>query len=662
MALLNNADEPTYYIPSKNQDQQVEDHQRKVAKLTSELIEKFPGGSTACNLAFQQWLRSQAKLQSTWKVVVPSKISTNLPHIVVQPDGFLLGSGDISKSDVYDLSLKAPIGSVRSIRIEVASHPSLPNGGPGLTNYEGPIGGFFLSELQAFQNGQRVQFSKAIATNDAEEDAINDAASSNKKAKPKAKDKSAKKNNASAALDGEMSSGWQVLGGHDVVHSAVFHFAQPVDLESGVDLKLLFEKHFACSLGFFRISVSTDESAAPTTLHAKFDSALSQLHTIPAESETLKPFTPDQLSELKQLFLEDCDELGDQAQGLAELRRKPPRGQATLVMRERPAENPRPTNRYHRGEYLQPRETVEPGVPQMLPPLKGEANRLQFAKWLFSPDHPLTARVAANRQWQAFFGNGLVKSLDDFGYQSQSPSNQDLLDFLAIELMRQNWSMKKLHRLIVTSETYQQSSRVTPELSARDPENVLLSRGARFRLEAEIIRDSALKAAGVLSAKMGGPGVYPPQPASVTTEGTYGRVDWKTSEGEDRHRRSIYTFMKRTAPFAMATTFDAPSGEQCLAKRDVSNSPLQALTLLNDQMFYEAAEAMAKAVTAQSEVDSSRIENIFRRCLTRPPQPDEMQQLQQFVNLQRERKVDEAKVWIMLSRAMINLDEAITHP
>src|SRR5262249_11400 len=148
----------------------------------------------------------------------------------------------------------------------------------------------------------------------------------------------------------------------------------------------------------------------------------------------------------------------------------------------------------------------------------------------------------------------------------------------------------------------------------RDPDNVLLARGSRFRLDAEIVRDAALKAAGVLSEKMGGPGVYPPQPASVTTEGTYGKVDWKASEGEDRYRRSLYIFMKRTAPFAMSTTFDAPSGEACLARRDVSNSPLQALTLLNDQMFVEAAEAMAKQVMAESKTDNERLQNVFRRC------------------------------------------------
>jgi len=225
--------------------------------------------------------------------------------------------------------------------------------------------------------------------------------------------------------------------------------------------------------------------------------------------------------------------------------------------------------------------------------------------------------------------------------------------------------MKKLHKLIVMSQTYRQSSRRTsfPTRSeSSELENSLYVIAPRFRLDAEIIRDAALKAAGVLSLKMGGPGVFPPQPASVTTEGTYGKVEWKTSEGEDRYRRSLYTFTKRTAPFAMATTFDAPTGEACLARRDVSNSPLQALTLLNDQMFMEAAQAMAKAVLAESPDDDSRLTNTFRRCLTRPPASDELTMLKTFLQKQRAQKLDGEALWTSVCRAVLNLDEAITHP
>ena len=652
MALLNNADEPTYHIETPEVKARQDANVVKIEQLERSLPSKFPGGTAAMESRFANWIAEESKAASKWQIILPTAMKTTMPHLEEQPDGFILGSGDISKSDVYDLSFKAPIKGVTALRIEVASHPSLPNDGPGLTNYEGPLGGFFLSELQAFQNGQRIKIARAEATNEEEDDKINDAAPAAAKSKKAARKAASKKTNtASAALDAEMSSGWQVLGGIDVQHAAVFHFEKPVDLTNGFDLKLLFEKHFACPLGHFRLSVTTSDHATATGHPAEVEIALA---------------TGDQTKRgaMLRTFLETAPEMKQAAAQLAALRKNPPRGQPTLVMSERPVRNPRATNRYHRGEYLSPKETVPPAVPAFLPllPKDAPANRLSFAKWLFAPENPLTARVTVNRQWQAFFGRGLVKSLEDFGYQSEPPSHPELLDWLAVEFVKQGWSMKKLHRLIVTSATYKQSSRIMPELAQRDPENILLARGARFRLDAEIIRDSALKAAGVLSPKMGGPGVYPPQPASITSEGTYGKFEWKTSEGEDRYRRSLYTFIKRTAPFAMSTTFDAPTGEACLAKRDVSNSPLQALTLLNDQMFMEAAQAMAKSVIAESQEDDTRLQNIFRRCTTRPAAADELSLLKTFLQKQRDKKLEGEALWAAVSRAALNLDESITHP
>ena len=646
MALLNNADEPAYNIPTPDIAAQQKAHADKIAKLEAELPSKFPGGDAAMQSRLAGWIEGESKRASKWQIVRPTSMKTTMPHLEQQKDGFILGSGDISKSDVYDLSFKAPIKGVTALRIEVASHPSLPNDGPGLTNYEGPLGGFFLSELQAFQNGQRVPISRADATNDAEADKISDASPAKKAAAAKKKT-----NNASAALDAEMSSGWQVLGGYGVQHAAVFHLDKPIDLTNGFDLKMLFEKHFACPLGHFRISVTTSDHATATGHPAEVEDALA---------------TNDQTKRaiLLRRFLETAPETKQAAAQLAALRKNPPRGQPTLVMSERPASNPRATHLYHRGEYLSPKEEVPPAVPAFLPalPKNAPANRLTFAKWLFAPENPLTARVTVNRQWQAFFGRGLVRSLEDFGYQSEPPSHPKLLDWLAIEFVKQGWSMKKLHRLIVTSATYKQSSRITPELAEKDPENILLARGSRFRLDAEVIRDAALKAAGVLSPKMGGPGVFPPQPVSVTSEGTYGKFEWKVSEGDDRYRRSLYTFMKRTAPFAMSTTFDAPTGESCLARREVSNSPLQALTLLNDQMFMEAAQAMAKKVIAESTDDDSRLTKTFRRCLTRPPAADELAMLKTFLQKQRDQKLDGEPLWTSVCRAVLNFDEAITHP
>ena len=652
MALLNNASEPTFYIPPSNFDQLQKAHAEKIAKLEASLPGLFPGGVDALNARFAEWTAAESAKASHWETLSPAEIETNLPHLAPQPDGYLLGSGDSTKSDTYTLRFRKPLKNVRAIRLEVASHPSLPNNGPGLTHYEGPIGGFFLSELHAFQNSQRLAFSKASASNDEEEDRISDAA-----AKPKAKPAenkapSKKKNNASSAIDGEMSSGWQVLGGAWVYQSAVFEFEQPLDLAAGLELKMLFEKHFACSLGHFRVSFTTSEHPAATGHPAELEEVLA--------SGSARQDNPGLLLR----FLETAPEMKEAVAPLLNARKNPPRGQATLVMEERAASNPRETRLHHRGEYMQPRDPVLPAVPAFLPQLPKDApqNRLAFAQWLFSPKNPLTARVTVNRQWQAFFGRGLVTSLEDLGYQSDPPTHPELLDWLATELVREGWSMKKLHRLIVTSATYKQGSKITPEHIQKDPKNLYLARGSRFRLDAEVIRDGALRAAGLLSVKMGGPGVYPPQPASITTEGTYGKVEWKTSEGEDRYRRSLYTFIKRTAPFAMATTFDAPTGEACLAKRDVSNSPLQALTLLNDTMFLEAAQALSKRALTEAQSDEARLQVVFRHCVTRPATTDEMALLRSFLNKQRALNPDDAQLWTAVARAALNLDETITHP
>ena len=698
MALLNNADEPAYHIPTPEIEKQRQAHAARIATLEAALPGKFPGGEKALQSRFAGWIEDEAKSASSWQIIRPTAMKTTMPHLEQQPDGFILGSGDISKSDVYDLSFKAPIKGVTAIKLEVASHPSLPNDGPGLTYYEGPIGGFFLSELQAFQSGQRVTITRAEATNEEEEDKINDGAAA-KPRKPTRKAAAKKTNTAMASLDGEMSSGWQVLGGYGQNHAAVFHFEKPVDLTNGFDLKMLFEKHFACPLGHFRLSVTSSDHATATghpfevenALHRRTSVATARSAPAPTSpsvpafqerggsakpsndpakarlAEHTQPAAAREQAMLLQRFLEAAPEMQQAAAPLLAARRQLPRGQPTLAMKERPASNPRPTNRYHRGEYLQPKETVPPAVPAFLPslPKNAPANRLTFAEWLFSPENPLTARVTVNRQWQAFFGRGLVKSLEDFGYQSEAPSHPELLDWLALQFVKDGWSLKKLHKLIVMSQTYRQSSRRTsfPTRSENSElENSLYVIAPRFRLDAEIIRDSALKAAGILSPKMGGPGVYPPQPASVTTEGTYGKVEWKTSEGEDRYRRSLYTFTKRTAPFAMATTFDAPTGEACLARRDVSNSPLQALTLLNDQMFVEASREMAKAVMSEAQTDADRLTNAFRRCVTRPPAADEMTMLMAFLEKQRASKLDGEGLWAAVCRAMLNLDEAITHP
>jgi hypothetical protein len=276
-----------------------------------------------------------------------------------------------------------------------------------------------------------------------------------------------------------------------------------------------------------------------------------------------------------------------------------------------------------------------------------------------------------------FFGRGLVRTLDDFGYQGEPPIHPELLDWLAVVFVERGWSLKQLHRLIVTSATYRQASHVTPELLVKDRENMLLARGPRFRIEAEQIRDSTLKASGLLSRKLGGPSVFPPQPLNVTTEGTYGRLDWKVSDGEDRYRRGLYTFTKRTAPYAMFGTFDGPSGEACTAKREVSNSPLQALTMLNDTVLTDCSQALARRAIEYPGKVEEKAAFLFRLCLVRPPKPEEVELLVKFYEARRATfatdpdradavagpgtgSAAERAAWTTVARAILNLDEFVT--
>jgi hypothetical protein len=345
----------------------------------------------------------------------------------------------------------------------------------------------------------------------------------------------------------------------------------------------------------------------------------------------------------------------------------------TLVMRQRPDEDIRTTHRYHRGEFLHPREEVQPAVPSLFASTgdgdekrdRAPSNRYELAQWLVSPANPLFARVTVDRAWRELFGRGIVDTAGDYGTQSDPPSHPELLDHLATRFVSDGMSTKRLHRELVLSDAYQRSSHLREEVAAVDPQNRLLAIGPRRRLEGERIRDSLLAAAGLLTGGYGGPSVFPPQPESVTAE-AYGNFVWKPSSGGDRYRRSVYTFAKRTAPFAALSVFDGPTGETCLPRRDRSNSPLQALTLLNDAMFIEMAQALADDVLSQSNAMDLRQDRpahiasaIFRRLMTRPPSDDELQAILEFRD---GLEADESASWMLVARALMNLDEVSTTP
>jgi hypothetical protein len=358
---------------------------------------------------------------------------------------------------------------------------------------------------------------------------------------------------------------------------------------------------------------------------------------------------------------------------------------STLILRE--TAKPRVTKIQKRGDFLDLGDAVEPGVFAALNALdlKGRpGNRMDLAKWLVSQENPLTARVIVNRVWQQYFGKGIVETENDFGMQGALPTHPELLDWLAVEFMngvacgladdgsvksdplsrKRPWSMKALHRLIVTSATYRQSSAKTSPPSAFrtpdsvDPQNKLLARQHRLRLEAEIIRDAALAASGLLNRKIGGPGVYPPQPPEIFAF-TQNNHPWPESKGPDRYRRGMYTFIWRQSQHPLLTTFDAPDAQAACTRRNRSNTPLQALHLANDPTFMEIAKGLGERVQKEGPTDDAgRITYGFKLCFSRMPNTEEQSRLLRYLEEQRQMNTEQA--WTMLGRVLLNLDEFIT--
>jgi hypothetical protein len=358
-----------------------------------------------------------------------------------------------------------------------------------------------------------------------------------------------------------------------------------------------------------------------------------------------------------------------------------------MVMAE--MKKPRETFVLARGDYRNQTEKVQPGVPAVLPPLPDGAplNRLTLARWLVQPDHPLTSRVAVNRFWQMYFGIGIVKTQEDFGVQGEAPVHPELLDWLATEFVRSGWDVRAMQRLIVTSATYRQAARVTPALLEKDPENRLLARGPRFRLPAEMIRDTALAASGLLNDRIGGPSVSPYQPKGLWEEMAFGDgfsgQAYEQSHGPDLYRRGMYTLWKRTVPPASLASFDAPNREKCTARRALTNTPLQALVLMNDPTYVEASRALAERALTRGGTDpNSRIAYAFRLATSRKPTGREAGVLRalldqrlvsfradpssalKFVSVgesPRDPKLDpvELAAWTTVTSVIFNLDETV---
>lgn len=670
----NNSITPTIKAPTEEQETRLAELDARHAELEQQL--SGDADKAARQKVWEQTILQQAKAAAgesaseegtKWEVVDVDAKSENGATFNRLEDKSVVAVGTNKASDSYRLTVRPELRTIRSVRLEALKHDTLPAGGPGRAGN----GNFVLSEFWfRTGDGRELRFSKAQA------------------------DHSQKGYDVNGAIDNKADTGWAVNGSAEggANHDRVAWFVLPAPLELGDDEALTFTLQFdnggsSYNLGRLRLSLADTEWVdRPST------DTLAKIVEVPAEKRS-KP----QVQRLEEAFLRADPKLGpvySELQHVAK-ERETLSGQiaTTMVMRE--LDKPRPAHVQVRGDFLRTADPVDPNVPTVLPPLKDTItetasgrNRLDLARWLVDTSNPLTPRVRVNRIWMRLFGTGLVETENDFGTQGTQPTHPELLDWLASEFVRDGWSTKRLLHTIAMSATYRQSSHVRPELAKVDPRNLLLARQSRIRVEAEIVRDLGLAVSGLLSDKIGGPGVFPPQPDGVYAF-TQRAKNWKTSTGEDRYRRGMYTFFYRSAPYPMLSTFDAPKFNQTCTRRDRSNTPLQSLTVANDAAMFEMMQALAARVLKEvpatedqsaQDTANARLTRLFRLCLARTPEKAEQEYLLGFLKSQEAHyaaqeddakqvamtawpediSVSEAAAWVATARVLVNLDEFIT--
>lgn len=648
------ASEPILELPTPEQTEKAAQIRARIAAWRKTLDTDTPDLENAQ----AAWEAATKQQESQWTILKPQHaVSLGGAILTVEDDGSVLASGKNAQADTYSLEMNVPAGSISAVRVEVLTDPSLPHNGPGRL----PDGNFFLSnfDVEAHAGGASIPFAfqKVVA---------NDQQDGYGAARILSKDPGV--------------HGWSI--NFDAPYGsprrfAVFTPEKPVTLATACSLSIQLKhnmRHAAPSIGHFRISITSQP--APDSI-AQLPARLWPILDITPDHRT-----PDQVTALAKGYRAispSLDPVRKQiADAEAELKKL---GIVTAqIMREQSPYTRPVTFLRERGSFLSKGDQVAADVPSEINPLPPDVvpNRLALAEWLVSPDNPLTARVTVNRFWETIFGHGIVETTEDFGSQGELPSHPELLDWLAVDFMDSGWDMKAMIRLMVTSATYRQDSKASAALTAKDPYNRLYARGPRFRFEAETVHDVALSASGLLSLKMLGPSVMPYQPDGIW-DVPYNDSKWIPSTGEDRYRRSVYTFIRRSAPYPSLMTFDAPSREFCTVRRVRTNTPLQALTTLNDPFFVEAARALAKRMKAEGGADDAAwISYGFRLVTSRLPTHAELastlayqhEQAARFgVDLNAAKAVlgikdgvpdAELAALTLTANVLLNLDEALT--
>ncbi|MFN7138772.1 MAG: DUF1549 and DUF1553 domain-containing protein, partial [Limisphaerales bacterium] len=657
-AFLNNDDEPEMEVPGAEQLKQRQRIEKAIQKIEDDLLAKH----SDIPEKMASWEERMKAIDYDWEVLDPESYFGSVgTKFIKQADRSLLAMGSNPPFSGYYISAKTQARNITGVRLEAIADPNLPSYGPGRAKN----GNFVVSEISL------------------EASPLSDPSATNSITFAKATaDFSQPGFDVAYAIDGITTNklGW---GGEDLPgrrnrnRTAVFETKEPIGYEGGTVLKFDIKQLFGTdhTLGRFRLSILTEKRDL-------------QADPLTSEQREILNVAPDKRTKEQHRALFSAyrlvdDRFADANKKIDEEQKKWPIAPRTLVLAKK--EYPRQTHIFRRGDFQKPGDVVTPGVPAILHPIEKKENlsRLDFAHWLADKRNPMLARVTMNRMWQQYFGDGLVTTPEDFGTRADLPSHPELLDWLACEFMERGWSLKEMHRLILTSATYRQSSKVSPKLYELDQYNRLLARAPRLRVEAEIIRDINLKVSGLLDEKIGGPSVYPVLPDGAL-ELAYGKNKWPTSEGGDRYRRAMYTFWKRTAPYPSMTAFDAPTADFSCVKRVRSNTPLQALTTLNDAVFHEAAQAMALRVFKEGgDNDRARAVYAFRLCAGRTPDEFELREILSLLGDQHsyfEERTDKAltvalanpaqipadvnlhkvAAWTMVSRVLLNMDVTIT--
>ncbi len=644
----------------------VEKARQKVATLKS----KWTAPSKAADAAQAAWMAEfQAQPSTAWhEIDVTSAESTGGATITIADDSILHVTGKRPEQDVYEIKASSRLGRITAVRLEALVDPESPAKSTGRDEN----GNFVLSEFEFF--------SRSIESENSKNEQVKFAAASASREQGGLI--------ADLAIDGNSGeTGWAPgAHTHKEPSHATFSTLRPVEIDAATELtfRLHFEsKHTHHTLAKFRLLVTDAQ---------QFDSvdvAVKEFLEKPADKRT-----EDDRAKLREHFLlhhwtENAGLVKQWKAAQTELKKLEKENQPTPVMVMDMLGKPRETLVLVKGIYNDATDqSVTANVPSMLPPLlPKESNerytRLDLARWIMSPKNPLTARVTVNRYWQTFFGRGIVLTPSDFGLQGAQPTHPALLDWLAVEFVESGWDVKYMHRLIVTSQTYRQSARVTPELIERDPRNELLARASRYRMPSWMIRDASLAASGLLNRELGGPPVKSYQPDGIWAEATFGKIKYKMDSGDDLYRRSLYSFWRRIV--GPTVFFDSSKRQTCEVQPNLTNTPLHALTTLNDATYVEAARVMAERMIRTHDSGHDQIVETFVTLTSRQPEPNELQLLEKRLastRAQFKAAPDDAKALLAVGEAprdqsieisqhaalttlintMMNLDEFLVKP